>query len=59
MRRELFDRRVYYLDRIPIFVDYRALGVIVAMTLVVSIIFSIYPALRAAASNPVEAIRDE
>lgn len=56
---ELFDRTIYYLDRIPVFVDYRALATIVAMTLVVSVIFSIYPALRAAASNPVEAIRDE
>jgi lipoprotein-releasing system permease protein len=56
---ELFDRRVYYLDRIPVFVDYRAIAIIVGMTLFVSVVFSIYPALRAAASNPVEAIRDE
>lgn len=56
---ELFDRRVYYLDRIPVFVDYGTIAIIVAMTLVVSLIFSIYPALRAAGANPVEAIRDE
>jgi ABC-type lipoprotein release transport system permease subunit len=56
---ELFDRRVYYLDRIPVFVDYHTIGIIVGMTLVVSVIFSIYPALRAAGANPVEAIRDE
>jgi lipoprotein-releasing system permease protein len=56
---ELFDRTIYYLDRIPVFVDYRGLATIVGMTLVVSVIFSIYPALRAAAANPVEAIRDE
>jgi len=40
-------------------VDFRTLGFIVAMTLLVSVVFSIYPALRAAACNPIEAIRDE
>ncbi len=56
---ELFSRQIYYLDRIPVFVDYKTLGFIVAVTLLVSIVFSIYPALRAAACNPIEAIRDE
>ncbi len=56
---ELFSRKIYYLDRIPVFVDFKTLGFIVAMTLVVSVVFSIYPALRAAACNPIEAIRDE
>jgi hypothetical protein len=56
---ELFSPTIYYLDRIPVHVDYRALALIVALTLVVSVIFSIYPALRAAAADPIEAIRDE
>jgi ABC-type lipoprotein release transport system permease subunit len=56
---ELFSPEIYYLDRIPVFVDFRTLGFIVAMTLLVSVVFSIYPALRAAACNPIEAIRDE
>jgi ABC-type lipoprotein release transport system permease subunit len=56
---ELFSRQIYYLDRIPVFVDFRTLGFIVAMTLLVSVVFSIYPALRAASCNPIEAIRDE
>jgi len=56
---ELFDRRVYYLDRIPVYVDFNGLAVIVVLTLVVSIIFAVYPALRASAANPIEAIRDE
>ncbi|HLY74481.1 MAG TPA: ABC transporter permease [Planctomycetota bacterium] len=56
---ELFSRKIYYLDRVPVFVDYGALVYIVIWTLFVSFCCSIYPALRAAAANPVEAIRDE
>jgi lipoprotein-releasing system permease protein len=56
---ELFPRKIYYLDRIPVFVDYTALGVIVVLTLLISLIFSVYPALRASKSDPIEAIRDE
>jgi ABC-type lipoprotein release transport system permease subunit len=56
---ELFPRNIYYLDRIPVFVDFNALGFIVGMTLLISVVFSIYPALRAAKSNPIEVMRDE
>jgi len=56
---ELFSRQIYYLDRVPVFVDYGALVYIVIWTLFVSLCCSVYPALRAAAANPVEAIRDE
>ena len=56
---ELFSRSIYYLDRIPVYVDYGAIIWIVIWTLGVSFVWSIYPALRAAAANPVEAIRDE
>ncbi len=56
---ELFDRRIYYLDRIPVYVDYGSLAIIVVLTLVISILFAVYPAIRAAAANPIEAIRDE
>ena len=54
-----FPPDIYYLDRIPVFVDYTTLTVIVVLTLVISLIFSIYPAIRASRSNPIEAIRDE
>jgi len=56
---ELFSRQIYYLDRVPVYVDYGALVYIVLWTLFVSLVCSIYPAIRAALVNPVEAIRDE
>ncbi|HXX94279.1 MAG TPA: hypothetical protein VEN81_11645, partial [Planctomycetota bacterium] len=56
---ELFPRQIYYLDRIPVYVDYNALGFIVAATLLISVVFSVYPALRAAKANPIEVMRDE
>jgi lipoprotein-releasing system permease protein len=56
---ELFSREIYFLDDIPVFVDYGGIALIVALSLVVSLIFSVYPALRAASCNPIEAIRDE
>jgi lipoprotein-releasing system permease protein len=56
---ELFSRKIYYLDRVPIYVDYVAIVYIVLLTVLVSFLCSIYPALLAAVANPVEAIRDE
>jgi lipoprotein-releasing system permease protein len=56
---ELFSRQIYYLDRVPVLVDYGALIYIVIWTMFVSLVCSIYPAIRAASVNPVEAIRDE
>ena len=54
-----FPPDIYYIDRIPVFVDSTLLGVIVALTLLISLVFSIYPAIRASRANPIEAIRDE
>lgn len=56
---ELFPTNIYYLDRIPVFVDFTVLTVIVLLTLLISLVFSIYPAIRASRANPIEAIRDE
>jgi ABC-type antimicrobial peptide transport system permease subunit len=56
---DLFPRNIYYFDRVPVDVDPTSIGVVVVMTLIVSVIFSIYPAIRAAGTDPIEAIRDE
>jgi lipoprotein-releasing system permease protein len=55
----LFPKDVYYLDRIPCEVSYPTIALIVGMTILVSIVASIYPAYRAASYDPVEAIRRE
>ena len=43
----------------PVQIQFQTICVIVAFTLLISMIFSIYPALRAARTDPIEAIRDE
>ncbi|MBI4565304.1 MAG: ABC transporter permease [Planctomycetes bacterium] len=56
---DLFPADIYYLDRVPVLVDGTSIAVFVLATLVVCVAFSIYPALRAAHADPIEAIRDE
>lgn len=56
---DLFPRQVYYLDSVPVLIDPGTVIGIVMATLFVSIVFSIWPALRAATVDPIEAIRDE
>jgi lipoprotein-releasing system permease protein len=55
----LFPKDVYYLERIPAQIHYPTIVFIVIATMIVSLLFSLYPALKAAKLNPVEAIRRE
>lgn len=56
---ELFSEEIYFLSQLPAKVDPMEVGVIVTIALSISFLFSIFPALRAARLDPVEALRYE
>lgn len=55
----LFPRDVYYLDQIPVEIDYQTIGIIVIATLVLTILFCVIPALKAARLDPIVALNSE
>lgn len=57
--RELFSAEIYFLSQLPAKVDVMEVAVVVAISLVLSFIATIYPAYRAAKFDPVEALRYE
>ena len=55
----VFPRDIYYLDHIPVFIDPVSVVLIFVAAIGTSVLASIYPAVRAARLDPVEALRYE
>ena len=56
---EIFDRSIYYFDRIPTDIQPTSVMLVNLGAIVVAILFSVLPALRAARLHPVRALRFE
>jgi lipoprotein-releasing system permease protein len=56
---ELFSPKVYYLDKLPVFINPRDVITITLCALIISILATVYPAWTAARLRPVEALRYE
>ena len=58
-RRDIFNAEIYFFNKIPAQMQVSEIAVIVAFSLLMSFVSTIYPAWRAARLDPVEALRYE
>ena len=57
--RELFSAEIYFLSKLPAKVDMTEVFVVVGMSLVLSLLSTLYPSYKASRTDPVEALRYE
>ena len=51
------DPKVYLIDRLPISVQWKEVALVAAITMLVAMVSSLFPALKASALRPVEGLR--
>jgi lipoprotein-releasing system permease protein len=56
---DLFSAEIYFLSQLPARIDWDEVSIVIAMSLVLSLLATLYPAWRAARLDPVEALRYE
>ena len=56
---EIFDRKIYYFDRIPTSIESGTVGLVNVGAMLIAVAFSVLPAWRAARLHPVQALRFE
>ncbi len=53
------DPDVFYIDRLPVVMDWAEIAVIAVAAVMITYLATIYPAMAAAQLSPVEGLRDE
>ena len=53
------DERIFYIERLPVVMDWGEISVIIVAAVVISYLATIYPAMTAASHPPVEGLRDD